>query len=152
MTLNLPTYNFRTKSENGKKLIFDRCRKKWVKLTPEEWVRQNILQYLIVEKKYPEALLAVEMSLRINRKNFRSDIVLFGKDGNPELIVECKAPHININQKTFDQIARYNMQMKTKYLMVTNGLNHYCCEIDDKTGKVQYLKVIPCYDELKSEV
>jgi hypothetical protein len=148
MILNLPTYTFRTKSENGKKLIFDQCRKKWVALTPEEWVRQNIVQHLIKEKQFPQSLIAVEMSLRVNQQNFRSDIVLFGTDGTPKLVVECKAPQVTISQQTFDQIARYNMQLKTKYLMVTNGLNHYCCKLNPETGSFQYLKEIPDYREL----
>lgn len=148
MTLNLPTYTFRTKSANGKKFIFDQCRRKWVALTPEEWVRQNIVQYLISEKQFPQSLIAVEMPLNVNQQNFRSDIVLFGTDGSPRLIVECKAPNIKISQQTLNQIAIYNMQIKTNYLLVTNGLTHYCYRLDPKSGTFQYLRDIPGYNEL----
>ncbi|GAG33027.1 unnamed protein product, partial [marine sediment metagenome] len=123
--LNLPTYSFKIKSEGQRKYIFDGVRKKYIQLTPEEWVRQNFVQFLIQEKKYPESLISIEMFFKINKLMKRSDIVIFNKQGNPVVIVECKSPGVKISQDTFDQIARYNMKFKVDYLIVTNGINHY---------------------------
>ncbi|MCK4662185.1 MAG: type I restriction enzyme HsdR N-terminal domain-containing protein [Bacteroidales bacterium] len=147
--LNLPTYFFKIKSINQKKYIFDTIRKKYILLTPEEWVRQNFIQYLINEKKFPASLISVEMNLNINKQKQRSDIVLFDNNGKAIVIVECKAAIIKINQKVFDQVARYNIPLKVNYLIVTNGLNHYCCIIDYKTNSYKFLKEIPDYKDIK---
>jgi len=109
-TLNLPTYNFKLKNSQNKTLIFDKLRKKYVVLTPEEWVRQHFVHFLIDQKKYPETLIAIEKQLTINNLKKRTDILIFNSDGKPEVVIECKAPSIKISQKTFDQIARYNLQ------------------------------------------
>tara|TARA_B110001450_G_scaffold74338_1_gene70814 strand:- start:282 stop:728 length:447 start_codon:yes stop_codon:yes gene_type:complete len=143
--LNLPTYNFKLKSSQNKTLIFDKLRKKYLVLTPEEWVRQHFVQFLIDEKKYPTSLIALEKQLTINNLKKRSDILIFNKKGNHEIIVECKAPKIKITQDTFDQIARYNLKLKAKFLIVTNGLEHFYCKMDFKNKTYIFLKEIPNY-------
>ncbi len=145
--LNFPTYTFRFKNSENKRLIFDQIRKIFVVFQPEEWVRQNCIQYLIQEKKYPISLINVEKELKLNNLKKRYDIVVFNSDGTIHLIVECKSPKININQSTFDQIARYNMALKASYLMVTNGINHYYCQMDFKEERYQFLKDIPEYKQ-----
>ena len=144
--LNLPSYTFKLKSNEKHTLIFDNLRKKYLVLTPEEWVRQHYVQYLVQEKNYPVSLIALEKQLTINNLKKRTDIVIYNKDGQPEIIVECKASHIKISQDTFDQIARYNLQLKAKYLIVTNGLEHYYCNMDFENENYQFLKEIPSYN------
>ncbi|MCD6112073.1 MAG: type I restriction enzyme HsdR N-terminal domain-containing protein [Bacteroidales bacterium] len=146
--LNLPEYNFNIKLNNNKLEIFDSIRKKFVALTPEEWVRQNFIMYLINKKHFPASLIAVEKKLIFNNMTRRTDIVLYNKNGSPKLIVECKSTDIKINQKVFDQIARYNMTLKVNYLVVTNGLEHYCCYIDDKNKTYNFLEEIPDYKNI----
>lgn len=143
--LNLPTYQFRIKTENDKPRIFDIVRKKFVILQPEEWVRQNFIHYLISEKKYPESLLRVEVGVNLRLLKQRSDIVAYNNIGIPILIVECKAPNIKLTQASFDQIARYNMKLQVPYLVVTNGLTHYCCQIDYTTEDYTFIAEIPSY-------
>ena len=143
--LNLPTYNFKLKSSENKTLIFDKLRKKYMVLTPEEWVRQHYVYFLIEEKKYPVSLIALEKQLTINNRKKRTDILVFNKEGNHEIIVECKAPSIKITQDTFDQIARYNLKLKANYLIVTNGLEHFYCKMDFKNETYIFLKDIPDY-------
>jgi len=143
--LNFPSYSFRIKSSENKTLIFDIIRKKYVILTPEEWVRQHVILFLIEEKKYPVSLIAVEKQLKINSLSKRTDVVVFNRKGTPEILIECKAPTVAINQQTFDQIARYNLTAKSNYLMVTNGLNHYFCQIDFEKETYIFLKDIPNY-------
>lgn len=150
MILNLPQYSFRIKDKLDKKLIFDGFRKRWVALTPEEWVRQNFVRYLTEEKHYPASLVAIERSLRMNQRDFRTDIVLFSKSGNPLIVVECKAPEVKISQQVFDQIARYNLDLRVSYLIVTNGLTHYCCRFDQEQLSYTFLPEIPDYLELES--
>ena len=143
--LNLPHYKFRLKSNENKILIFDNLRKKYMVLTPEEWVRQHFVQFLIEEKKYPISLIALEKQLTINNRKKRTDILVFNKEGNHEIIVECKAPKIKITQATFDQIARYNLKLKANYLIVTNGLDHFYCKMDFENETYIFLKDIPDY-------
>lgn len=143
--LNLPNYIFKLKSNENKTLIFDKWRKKYLVLTPEEWVRQHFVQYLIDEKKYPVSLIAIEKQLTINNLKKRTDIVIFSSDGMPDIIVECKAPKIKISQDTFDQIARYNLKLNANYLVVTNGLQHYFCKLDKENETYIFLKDIPNY-------
>ena len=144
--LNFPNYPLQLKTSENKTLIFDIIRKKYMVLTPEEWVRQHCLWFLIEEKKYPKSLINVEKQLILNNQKKRTDIVAFSNLGNPLLIVECKAPTIKINQDTFDQIARYNMQLNSEFLLLTNGLNHYCCKMDHKNQEYQFLSDIPNYE------
>ena len=143
--LNLPTYNFKLKSSENKTLIFDKLRKKYVVLTPEEWVRQHYVCFLIEEKKYPISLIALEKQLIINNRKKRTDILVFNNEGNHEIIIECKAPSIKITQDTFDQIACYNLKLKANYLIVTNGLEHFYCKMDFKKETYIFLKDIPKY-------
>ncbi len=126
-------------------LIFDKLRKKYIVLTPEEWVRQHFVYFLIEEKKYPVTLIALEKQLTINNLKKRSDILIFNTDGKPEIIVECKAPSIKITQNTFDQIARYNLKLRANYLILTNGLEHFYCKMDFKNETYIFLKDIPHY-------
>lgn len=138
-------YKFRTGEQNGRKVIFDEVRKKPVALTPEEWVRQHILHYLIYDKQYPKSLIAVEKSIELNGLRKRFDVVVFTTDGFPKMLIECKAPGQLLNEKVFEQIARYNMPLRVKYLWVTNGSNNFCCEI---TESIRLLEKIPAYAEL----
>lgn len=143
--LNLPTYNFKLKSNEKQTLIFDILRKKYFVLTPEEWVRQHIVKYLLNEKKYPSSLIALEKQLTVNNQKKRTDILVFNQMGLPHLIVECKAPHIPITQDTFDQIARYNLKLNASYLMVSNGLTHYFCKMDFEKESYVFLAELPAY-------
>ncbi|MEI7422043.1 MAG: type I restriction enzyme HsdR N-terminal domain-containing protein [Prolixibacteraceae bacterium] len=148
MQLNLPTYTFRTAQKEGRRLIFDAYRRRWVRLTPEEWVRQHFVKYLIEEKHFPASLMAIEKSLRMNQQDFRTDAVVFSTSGIPLLIIECKAPEVKITQKTFDQIIRYNFELQVDYLIVTNGLSHFCCRIDKLAGSYEFLKELPDFREI----
>lgn len=141
--LNFPSYSFRFKISENKTMIFDEIRKKFIFLSPEEWVRQHVVHYLLIEKKYPKSLINVEKVLKINDLTKRYDIVVFNSNGTINILVECKAPSIKISQETFDQIARYNMILKSNYLMVTNGISNYYCEI--KNESYQFLKELPDY-------
>lgn len=143
--LNLPSYNYKFKSSENKRFIFDTIRKKFMVLTPEEWVRQHFVHYLIRYKKYPVSLIAIEKQLTVNGLKKRTDILVFDKKGNPDIIVECKAPKVPINQSTFDQIARYNLKLNAKYLIVTNGLQHYYCQMDFENERYVFLENIPDY-------
>lgn len=143
--LNFSTYQFRFKNSENKVSIFDEIRKKFVILHPEEWVRQHCLKYLIYEKKFPKTLINVEKELIINSLRKRYDIIVYNSDGSINLIVECKSPSIEINQNVFDQIARYNSKLRADYLMVTNGINHYYCQMDYENERYQFLKDIPDY-------
>ncbi|EGV42744.1 type I restriction enzyme HsdR N-terminal domain-containing protein [Bizionia argentinensis JUB59] len=144
--LNFPKFSFRFKNSENKVSIFDPIRKKFVILQPEEWVRQHCLQVLMTDKKYPKSLINVEKELRVNDLKKRYDIVVFNPDGSIHIIVECKAPSIPVNQKTFDQIAQYNLTLKATYLMVTNGLDHYYCQMDFEAERYNFLKDIPDYN------
>ena len=150
MVLNLPQYPFRVKEEDGKKTIFDEFRKRWVVLTPEEWVRQHIARYLTEIKHFPSSLIAIERSLKINQRTFRTDLVLFSGDGNPLVVVECKAPDVKISQQVFDQIAHYNLDLRVNYLLVTNGNSHYCCRFNVAAQTYTFLSEIPDYKEIKT--
>lgn len=141
--LNLPDYFFKTKTEKGKDFIFDIIRKKYVVLTPEEWVRQNFIQFLTDEKRYPKSLMAVEKKLVINQQPQRFDLLVYNRKGQPHLIAEFKSPSVKITQETFDQAVRYNMALKVKYILVSNGLQHFACEIDYKNNSYFFLKEIP---------
>lgn len=130
LQLNFPNYTFKIKNIENEDYIFDEIRKKYIKLTKEEWVRQNCVNFLVKEKKFPQVLINVEKTLKINNLSKRYDIVVYNSDGSIKLLVECKSPEIKITQKTFDQIAIYNMSLNADLLMITNGINHYYCKID----------------------
>lgn len=146
--LNLPTYSFKIKSDRGKDYIFDIFRKKYVKLSPEEWVRQNFALYLVQNKNYPSSRIIVEKTLEVNRMMRRCDIVVGDDYGNPVLIVECKAPEVRIGQETFEQLSVYNISLKVPYLILTNGIAHFMCKVDFMTGDVNFLPEIPDYFSL----
>lgn len=141
--LNLPPVQFKTKQVNEKVQVFDEVRKKYVVLTPEEWVRQHFLHFLIKQQGYSSGLIAVEMLVKVNGLSQRADIVLYNKKGKPSIIVECKAPEVPITRKTFNQAARYNMPLDVDYLIVTNGMQHYCAQLQGKEGAYELLKSIP---------
>ncbi|WP_411030606.1 type I restriction enzyme HsdR N-terminal domain-containing protein [Spongiimicrobium sp. 3-5] len=141
--LNFPSYDFRFKNNENKIHIFDAIRKKFVVLQPEEWVRQHVVRYLVVNKKYPLGHINVEKQLKVNNLRKRYDVVVYNTDGSIEILVECKSPKVKITQTTFDQIANYNMQLKANYLMVTNGFDHFYCKIDHEQEKYQFLEHIP---------
>jgi type I site-specific restriction endonuclease len=143
--LNFPPFKYRFKSTENNTAIFDVIRKKFVVLQPEEWVRQHCIHYLITEKNYPKSLINVEKELYLNGLKKRYDIVIFNKDGSLNIIVECKAPSVEISQQTFDQIARYNLVLDASFLMVTNGINHYYCQIDKIGERYVFLRDIPNY-------
>jgi hypothetical protein len=143
--LNFPSYSFRFKNSENKVSIFDAIRKKFIILTPEEWVRQHLIQFLITEKSYPISLINVEKVLKVNGLRKRYDVVVYNSDGTINILIECKAPEVTISQSTFDQIAQYNMTLQSNFLMVTNGLNHYFCQMDFKNEKYQFLSELPNY-------
>ncbi|RIH65169.1 restriction endonuclease subunit R [Mariniphaga sediminis] len=144
-TLNLPSYEFRIKKEEGKSYIFDGVRKRYVLLTPEEWVRQHFIRYLVHEKKYPESLMAVEKQIILNGKQFRFDLLVYRRNGEPLLIAEFKAPGVKISQDTFDQVVRYNMALKVERVVVSNGMQHFVCEIDYEVNSYKFLKEVPAF-------
>lgn len=148
MRLNLPEYDFKIKKSDDTYVIYDSLRKRYVALTPEEWVRQNFVQYLVNERKFPIALMANEVSLNQNGIKRRCDTLVANRIGNPFVIVEYKAPQVQVTQETFDQIVRYNMVLHAKYLIVSNGLTHYCCKIDYDSNSYSFLSNIPYYSEL----
>ncbi len=146
--LNLPAAQFKIKTVENKQQVFDEVRKKYVVLTPEEWVRQHFVHYLVRHLNYSSGLIAVEMLVKVNGLSQRADIVLFNKKGQPVMIVECKAPEVNVSRRVFNQAARYNTKLKVDYLVVTNGLQHYCARLLDDEGNYELLKAIPKADEV----
>lgn len=147
--LNLPKYNMRiSRDRNNNIKIFDSIRKKFVSLTPEEYVRQHFTNWLINYLHYPIGLIANEVKISLNSTIKRCDTIVYSNMGDPMMIIEYKAPHISINQNVFDQIVRYNMVLKTKYLVVSNGMQHYCCIIDYENNSYQFIPHIPTYEEL----
>jgi hypothetical protein len=141
--LNLPTFEFKIKND---KYIFDEIRKKYVHLTPEEWVRQNIIKYLTQKLGYPHYLLGIEKQIKVFNTIKRPDIIIFDKKLNPLMIAEIKQAEIKINQKTFNQALNYYLELKSKYFLLTNGIRHYCCKIKEK--KCFFLDKIPKYTDL----
>ena len=146
--LNLPEYDFSIRNIEGVIEIFDIIRKKNVVLTPEEWVRQNFIRYLIEEKSYPKSLLAIEKEIKVNKLKKRCDIVVYNRQLKPILIVECKSFNVKINQQAFDQAARYNQSLNVKNLIITNGLSHYCCLIEENKETYTFIKDIPSFIDL----
>jgi len=150
--LNLPEYSFKIRGKEGEEMILDLLRRRFVKLTPEEWVRQNFIQYLINVGKYPLGLMGIEMQFGHNRLKKRTDILVHNRSGQPVMIVECKAPEVDLNDDAFEQIVTYNMKFSVPYLVVTNGIHHWACRFNyDFTGW-EYLLVIPLYEELIAEI
>lgn len=143
--LNLPDYGFKLQTIDNVDFIFDVVRKKYVKLTPEEWVRQNFIRYLHEEKSYPFSLMAVEKQIKINGKPRRFDLVVYSRKGFPWAVAEFKSPGVKIGQETFDQAVRYNMSLFVEIVLVSNGLEHYACKIDYENNSFHYLAAIPVY-------
>lgn len=148
LDLNLPPFDIKVKKLKGKLSVFDQLRRKFVVLTPEEWVRQHFVNFLITEKGYSPSLIANEIQINLNNQKRRCDSVIYNRELEPVVIVEYKAPSVSVTQEVFDQIVRYNIVLKVKYLIVSNGVNHYCCKIDYDTQSFQYLQDIPSCDEL----
>lgn len=146
--LNLPPYEIKIRETDGRRTILDILRRKYVALTPEEWVRQHFVHFLIEQKGYPATLLANEVQLNVGNKLLRADSVLYGSDLHPRMIIEYKAPTVSITQKVFDQISVYNMLLKVDYLVVSNGINHYVCKMNYENQKYFFLRDIPEYKDL----
>ena len=148
-SLSLPYADLRiAKDSNGNLKVFDILRKKFVALTPEEFVRQNFIHWLVGTKNYPQSLIANEVEIKLNDTKKRSDTVVYDRQCRPVMIIEYKAPDIEITQDTFDQIVRYNMELQARYLVVSNGRNHYCCVVEAKAGTYNFVKVIPEYNDM----
>jgi hypothetical protein len=146
--LNFPDYNFSIKDHNGKPVIFDPIRKKYVALTPEEWVRQHVIQYLNREKQVPLSLIGVESEIHLFKTRKRFDIAVFDRNGHPRLVAECKSPSVPVNQAVLDQVVRYNMALKVSFLMLTNGLQHVYCQVGTNNGITGMIDDLPDYPGL----
>jgi len=149
--LNLPKYEIKISNHNGRAAILDIIRRKYVSLTPEEWVRQHFIHFLIEHKGYPTALLANEVELTCGQKHLRCDSVLYGRDARPRMIIEYKAPDIAITQKVFNQISAYNLLLHVDYLIISNGMTHYCCKMDYANHSYEFLTDIPFYTDLSED-
>ena len=145
VALNLPPYPFKLTQQDEVIYIFDELRKKRLVLTPEEWVRQHFIQFLILQKKYPKTLIKLEGGLKLNQLQKRTDILIFNQFGKADVLVECKATSVKIDQKVFDQIARYNMIHQVNYLVVSNGLQHYYCKMDYEQQTYSFIEELPVY-------
>jgi len=146
--LNLPAFEYKIIEKESKPFIFDVIRRQYVALTPEEWVRQHFVHFLIEHKGYPQALMANEVQLKLNGMSRRCDTVVYDRTLRPRAIVEYKAPTVNITQQVFEQICRYNMVLQVEYLIVSNGLTHYCCKMDYTTRSYTFLREVPASDWL----
>ncbi len=146
--LNLPAFGFNIRVLGDKREIFDPVRKIFVALTPEEWVRQHFLNFLMTDRKMPAGLIAVEKQIFVNRLSRRCDIVVYDTGSHPAMIVECKAPQVKISRRTYEQAMRYNISLNIKYLVLTNGMSHFCFELNYETGLSQQKNFIPAFHEL----
>lgn len=148
--LNLPTYDVRTRINptTTNREIWDTQRRRWVRLTPEEWVRQHFVHFLIEHMHYPSGRIGNEIAIKVSQTERRCDSVVFGDEGNPLMIVEYKAPTVQLSQQTFDQISRYNMALQVEWLMVSNGLQHFCCRLNPETKCWEFLRGLPAYQDL----
>lgn len=147
--LDLPDHGVKTKQGADGTTVFDPIRRRWVALSPEEWVRQHVVNYFIHDLGCPASLIAVEAKLVLNGMSKRADLVLYSRSGAPLVLVECKAPTVSIGQGTFEQAARYNLIHKVRYLMVTNGIKHYCCQVDHQRGSVDFLPAMPTFSAME---
>jgi hypothetical protein len=146
--LNLPDFDYNLKKAEGKVWIFDVIRKKFIVLTPEEWVRQHFINYLVTDLKYPRALIKVEGGLKFNQLSKRSDVVVFDREGKPWMVVECKSPTVELSQASLIQASTYNASLRAKYITITNGLSHHCAEIDWAAGKTLVLDALPEFSDV----
>jgi hypothetical protein len=147
--LNLPPYSFRIVGSGGKEMILDTIRRKYVKLTPEEWVRQNFIRYLVDKGKYPPGLIGVEVMSPFNNLRKRVDILIHDRSGKPVMIVECKSWEVTLNETVFDQIVCYNIGFRVPYIIVTNGMDNYACKVRDDWSGYDHLMVIPLYEDIR---
>ena len=147
--LNFPKTELKITTKDDKLHVFDILRRKYVALTPEEWVRQLFVHYLIRQKGYPAECIGNEVSITLNGTKKRCDSVVYGQSAEPLMIVEYKSPQIEITQEAFEQISRYNIRLKVKWLVVSNGLHHYCCQIDYESGTYRFVEDIPTYNDIK---
>lgn len=152
--LNLPGYSFTIIERDGKRFIFDTLRKRYVRLTPEEWVRQNFIRYLISKGNYPAGLIAVEITFTFNRMKRKADILIYSRTGNPVMIVECKAPETDISEdRISDQVVDYNRVFRVPYLVITNGIRHYAVKITDfERNEFEFLMYIPLYEDIMNNL
>ena len=148
LELNLPPFEKKISLRDDKPFILDIIRRQYVALTPEEWVRQHFVHFLIHHKGFPHSLMANEVQLKLNGMSRRCDTVVYDRSLRPRVIVEYKAPTVNITQQVFDQICRYNMVLQVDYLIVSNGLAHYCCKVDYTTRSYSFMHEVPCYDDI----
>jgi len=148
LSLNLPSYDVKMSQKDGKNIIFDELRRKYVNLSPEEWVRQHFIHFLILYKNYPKNLMANEVALKLNNMSRRCDTVLYNKDLKPVMIIEYKAPTVELTQKIFTQISTYNLILKVDYLIVSNGLKHFICKMDYDNQSYTFLPDIPDYKNM----
>ena len=146
--LNLPPYDVKLRGTREKPEIFDFLRRRFVALTPEEWVRQHFTHFLVEHKGYPQALLGNEIELKIGQKRLRCDSLLYNKEMSPRMIIEYKAPSVAVTQKVFNQISTYNLLLHVDYLIVSNGLQHYCCRMDYEHERYEFMQEIPDYQAL----
>jgi hypothetical protein len=146
--LKLPSYSFRIEEKNGKQFIFDDIRRKWLTLTPEEWVRQHFIHFLVEEKMFPKSLMAIEKKVLINGLSQRFDLLVYDRKGNPLLIAEFKSPDVPIDQTTFNQASRYNNVLMAPYFLISNGIVHFVCKLDFENRTTRYLDEIPTFSEL----
>lgn len=146
--LNFPPLEITVRQHNNRREIYDPVRKRYFVLTPEEWVRQHVISYLLLEKHVPMNLVAVEKNLKINTLTKRFDVVVFNRNARPLMLIECKAPGIKVNESVFDQAARYNMSLKAGLFLITNGIEHYCCRIDFENSLYVFMNEIPLYQEM----
>ena len=147
--LKFPKYNLQIKNIENKKYIFEPIRKKWLLCTPEEWVRVNCINYIIHTKGYPPSLISVEHQIDVYGLKKRFDLLVYNIDLSPFILIECKSPVVKINQKAFDQIIQYNLKLKCPYLMITNGLNHYFCNVIQNDKKIEFVDSVPSYSKEK---
>jgi hypothetical protein len=146
VSLNLPSYDFSLKRDGDKVLILDILRKKYLLLTPEEWVRQHFVHYLVHDLGYPKSLIKIEGGLKFNSLSKRSDIVVFSREGSPWMLVECKAPDVKLRQSTIEQAATYNHTLRAQFLVITNGMTHICCEVDWSKGTTEQRQSLPSFE------
>ena len=148
--LNLPKTELKIITKAGKPHVFDVLRRKYVALTPEEWVRQQFVHYLIGQKGYPAECIGNEVSITLNGTKKRCDTVVYGCNAQPTMIIEYKSPQVEISQQVFEQVSRYNIKLRVRWLIVSNGLQHYCCQIDYESGTYQFVEEIPDFENIKS--
>ena len=147
--LNLPKTDLKIITRDGKQQVFDILRRKYVALTPEEWVRQHFINYLIQHKGYPAECIGNEISITLNGTKKRCDSVVYGQNAQPAMIIEYKSPQVDISQQVFEEISRYNIKLRVKWLVVSNGLHHYCCWLNYESGTCQFVEDIPPYSIIR---